>query len=171
MPRRAAHPSHRRRLGERLIKRHRSFYVYMIGGFAASVVNTVAFLLFHSWLKMAVVYANTIAFVISNLFSFFVNKEFVFTQNLDDRHGVLYQLGMFFLYRLLSLIPDNLIMVVGLSWLHWNTLFVKIIDQIMVGLINYLTTRSIFQRNEHSMIKKAKQRMQERKLAEKKSKS
>lgn len=140
----------------------------MIGGFAASVVNTVAFLLFHSWLKMAVVYANTIAFIISNLFSFFANKELVFTQNLDDRHGVLYQLGMFFLYRrLLSLIPDNIIMVVGLSWLHWNTLLVKIIDQIMVGLINYLTTRSIFQRNEHSMIEKAKARMRVKKCLKK----
>ncbi len=124
----------------------------MIGGFAASVVNTVAF-------------------IISNLFSFFVNKELVFTQNLDDRHGVLYQLGMFFLYRLLSLIPDNIIMVVGLSWLHWNTLLVKIIDQIMVGLINYLTTRSIFQRNEHSMIEKAKARMRVKKMSEKRSKS
>lgn len=120
----------------------------MIGGFAASVVNTVAF-------------------IISNLFSFFVNKELVFTQNLDDRHGVLYQLGMFFLYRLLSLIPDNIIMVVGLSWLHWNTLLVKIIDQIMVGLINYLTTRSIFQRNEHSMIEKAKARMRVKKCLKK----
>lgn len=120
----------------------------MIGGFAASVVNTVAF-------------------IISNLFSFFVNKELVFTQNLDDRHGVLYQLGMFFLYRLLSLIPDNIIMVVGLSWLHWNTLLVKIIDQIMVGLINYLTTRSIFQLNEHSMIEKAKARMRVKKCLKK----
>lgn len=120
----------------------------MIGGFAASVVNTVAF-------------------IISNLFSFFVNKELVFTQNLDDRHGVLYQLGMFFLYRLLSLIPDNIIMVVGLSWLHWNTLLVKIIDQIMVGLINYLTTRLIFQRNEHSMIEKAKARMRVKKCLKK----
>lgn len=120
----------------------------MIGGFAASVVNTVAF-------------------IISNLFSFFVNKELVFTQNLDDRHGVLYQLGMFFLYRLLSLIPDNIIMVVGLSWLHWNTLLVKIIDQSMVGLINYLTTRSIFQLNEHSMIEKAKARMRVKKCLKK----
>lgn len=161
----------RRNLGDKLIKRHRSFYVYMIGGFAASVVNTVAFLLFHSGIKIRVVYANTIAFVISNLFSFLVNKEFVFTQNQDHRHGVLYQLGMFFVYRLLSLIPDNLIMVIGISWLHWNTIVVKIIDQVIVGVINYLTTRSIFQRSEHSMIENAKQRMREKKMAEKKSKS
>ena len=154
--------ANRRNLGEKLIKRHRSFYFYMIGGFAASVVNTVAFLLFHFGIKMAVVYANTIAFIVSNLFSFFVNKEFVFTQNTDARHGILYQLGMFFVYRLLSLIPDNLIMVAGISWLHWNTIIVKIIDQMIVGIINYLTTRSIFQRSEHSMIEKAKEKMREK---------
>ena len=70
---------------------------------------------------------------------------------------------VFFTYRVISLIPDTLIMLVGLSWLHLNALLVKIIDQILVGVFNYLTTRSVFQKQEHTMIERAKMRIQEQK--------
>lgn len=51
-------------------------------------------------------------------------------------------------------------MLVGLSWLHLNALLVKIIDQVLVGIFNYLTTRSVFQKQEHTMIERAKMRLQ-----------
>ncbi|QNQ82611.1 GtrA family protein [Lactobacillus sp. PV012] len=133
-----------RQLGARLVARHRNFYAYTFFGFLAALINIVSFILFHSWWKIPLIYANTLSFIVSNLVSFVFNKHGVFVENVDTRHGTIYQLGLFFLYRILSLIPDNLIMLVGLSWLHWNTLFVKTIDQILVGIFNYLTTKSIF---------------------------
>ncbi|MBP2057590.1 putative flippase GtrA [Lactobacillus colini] len=145
-----------RLLGARLVTRHKSFYVYMIFGFLAALINIVAFMVFHNWWKIPLIYANTIAFVISNLASFFFNKHGVFIDNVDETHSTLYQLGLFFVYRILSIIPDNLIMLVGLSWLHWNTLFVKIIDQIVVGIFNYLTTKSIFLNTSNKFAEKFK---------------
>ena len=56
----------------------------------------------------------------------------------------------------ISLIPDNLIMLVGISWLHWNALFVKIVDQILVGIFNYLTTKSIFLNTSNKFAKRFK---------------
>ena len=43
----------------------------------------------------------------------------------------------------------------AVSWLHLNALLVKIIDQVLVGIFNYLTTRSVFQKQEHTMIERA----------------
>lgn len=37
-----------RELGGRLVARHRNFYVYVIFGFLAAVINIVCFLLFHN---------------------------------------------------------------------------------------------------------------------------
>jgi putative flippase GtrA len=105
---------------------------------------------------MPVIYANTIAFIISNLASFSFNKHGVFIQNVDKNHGVVYQICLFFIYRVISLVPDNLIMLVGISWLHWNAFFVKIIDQILVGIFNYLTTKSIFLNTSGKFAKKFK---------------
>ena len=54
-------------------------------------------------------------------------------------------------------------MLVGLSWLHLDALIVKIVDQILVGIFNYLTTRSVFQAQETTMIARAKEKIKARK--------
>ena len=46
-------------------------------------------------------------------------------------------------------------MLVGISWLNWNAFFVKIIDQILVGIFNYLTTKSIFLNTSGKFAKKS----------------
>ena len=150
-------------LGSKLVARHKSFYVYMFFGFLAALINTVVFMIFHNLWKIPLIYANTLAFIISNLASFFFNKHGVFIENVDETHGTLYQLGLFFVYRILSLIPDNLIMLVGLSWLHWNALLVKIIDQILVGIFNYLTTKSIFSNTSSKFAEKFQKRFGKKK--------
>lgn len=145
-----------RALGSKLVARHRNFYVYTFFGFLAALINIITFMAFHNWWKMPVIYANTLAFIISNLASFYFNKHGVFIENVDESHGLLYQLGLFFIYRILSLIPDNLIMLIGVSWLHCNTLIVKVIDQILVGIFNYLTTKSIFLNTSNKFARKFK---------------
>lgn len=150
-----------RKLGEKLVKRHRNLWVYMIFGFVAALINTVAFMVLHQWWHNAVVISNTVAFIISNLASFFFNQKAVFINNVDHEHTTWHKLIVFFTYRIISLIPDTLIMLVGLSWLHLNALLVKIIDQVLVGIFNYLTTRSVFQKQEYTMIERAKMRLRE----------
>lgn len=149
-----------RKLGQKLVKRHRNLWAYMFFGFLAALINTVAFMILHQWWHSAMVISNTAAFIISNLASFFFNQKAVFTNNVDHDHSEWHKLIVFFTYRIISLVPDTLIMLVGLSWLHLNALLVKIIDQVLVGIFNYLTTRSVFQKQEHTMIERAKMRLQ-----------
>lgn len=151
-----------RLLGQKLIKRHRNLWVYMIFGFIAAIINTVVFMALHTWWHNVMVVSNTVAFIISNLASFYFNQKAVFINNVDHDHTTWHKLIVFFTYRVISLIPDTLIMLVGLSWLHLNALLVKIIDQILVGIFNYLTTRSVFQKQEHSILKQVKLQMQEK---------
>ncbi|RMC24929.1 MULTISPECIES: GtrA family protein [unclassified Lactobacillus] len=146
-------------LAQNLVKRHRNLFVYMIFGFIAALINTVVFMVLHKWWHSVVLVSNTIAFVTSNLASFYFNQTAVFTNNVDHEHSTWQKLIVFFTYRIISLIPDSLIMLVGLSWLHLNALWVKIIDQLLIGIFNYLTTRSVFQAQETSMIEKAKRKI------------
>lgn len=155
--------AHIRKLGQKLIKSHRNLWVYMIFGFVAALINTVVFMVLHQWWHSIVVVSNTIAFIVSNLASFYFNQKAVFINNVDHDHSTWHKLVVFFAYRIISLIPDTLIMLVGLSWLHLNALLVKIIDQVLVGIFNYLTTRSVFQKQEHTMIERAKMRIEAQK--------
>lgn len=152
-----------RQLGQKLLKRHRNLWVYMVFGFIAALINTLVFMMLHSWWHSIMVISNTIAFIVSNLASFYFNQKAVFINNIDHDHSTWHKLIVFFTYRIISLIPDTLIMLVGLSWLHLNALLVKIIDQVLVGVFNYLTTRSVFQKQEHTMIERAKMHIQEQK--------
>ena len=160
-----------RQLGQKLLKRHRNLWVYMIFGFVAALINTLVFMVLHSWWHSVMIISSTIAFIVSNLASFYFNQKAVFINNVDHDHSTWHKLIVFFTYRVISLIPDTLIMLVGLSWLHLNALLVKIIDQVLVGVFNYLTTRSVFQNQEHTMIERAKMRIQEQKNKQENKKS
>ncbi|WEV40386.1 GtrA family protein [Lactobacillus sp. ESL0684] len=142
-----------------LIKRHRNLFVYMVFGFIAALINTSVFMMLHKWWRGSVFYSNIIAFIISNLASYFFNQKAVFINNVDRDHSTWHKLIIFFTYRIISLIPDQIIMSLGISWLHLNALLIKVIDQVLVGIFNYLTTRSVFQVQEMTMIERTKRRI------------
>lgn len=55
------------------------------------------------------------------------------------------------LTRGLSYFFDTFLMFVGISLLFWAPLLVKIIDQVLVGLFNYGTSRLIFMESNQKM--------------------
>lgn len=153
----------RRELGERLKNSNSRLLSYMFFGFIAAVINTVLFMIFRQVLKDSVFIANTVAFILSNLASFYFNNKAVFTTNVNTNRKLWQKLVSFFTFRIISLLPDTLIMMVGIKWLHWNAFWVKIIDQILVGIFNYLTTKAVFQKTEHKLLKKVHARIQDHK--------
>ncbi len=149
----------RRALGERIFKRHRNLWVYMFFGFIAALINTVVFMFMHDFLHTVLVIDNTIAFIVSNLVSFWFNHKAVFTKNVDHEHKLWQKLLSFFTYRIISLLPDTLIMWLGMTVLGWPALIVKVIDQILVGIFNYLTTKSVFEKQEKSLKKRLEKKI------------
>lgn len=149
--------------GGRVLQRHRDFFTYLIFGFLASLINILVYFLMQNILGISLVISNTIAFFIANLFSFFMNKHAVFTEDQDTTTSLFRQIVLFFLFRILSLIPDNLVMLLGLSFFQWNELFVKILDQILVGIFNYLTTRAIFKKQTSKLRRQVQQVKKDRK--------
>lgn len=139
-----------RKQGRKLLRRYRNLYVYMFFGFVAALINTIVFVVLHNNFKVVLVFANTLAFIISNLASFFFNHYAVFTHHVDRSKSIWHKLIAFFTFRIISIVPDTLIMLVGLSVLRWNTVLVKLIDQLLVGIFNYLTTKAVFQKNDHT---------------------
>lgn len=153
----------RRELGEKIFKRHRNFWVYTFYGFIAALINTVVYMIMHNTLHTFLIIDNTVAFIISNLASFWFNNKAVFKDNVDTEHSIWHKLISFFAFRIISLIPDTLIMWLGVTILKWPALLVKIIDQVLVGIFNYLTTRSVFQKQESTMIERIKYRLSSKK--------
>ena len=136
------------------LKKHRNFLTYTVFGFLASIVNVVTFGYFHNTLKESLLIANTIAWFLSNLFSFVVNKHIVFKTNAHDFVSTFVELLKFFATRIISLIIDNIFMSIGLHLFPHDSIAVKIVDQVFVGILNYLVTSKIFLHDNSHMINK-----------------
>ncbi|MDN6334536.1 MAG: GtrA family protein, partial [Lacticaseibacillus paracasei] len=59
-----------------------------------------------------------------------------------------FELISFLVLRGVSLLLDNLIMIIGVDWLHGNEILVKILDQVIIVIANYLFSKLIFLRKK-----------------------
>ncbi|MFC6324135.1 GtrA family protein [Companilactobacillus baiquanensis] len=139
-----------------LIKKHRDFLVYCLFGFMASLINIIVFTIAHNNLKIPLWLANTIAWLISNVFSFFVTKFYVFKTKMGN-YKMMFKEGSYFLAsRLFSLLFDDLFMIVAVLVLPLNNIIIKVIDQLVVGLFNYFSSKWIFNYNNRNLLEKIK---------------
>lgn len=139
-----------------LIKKYRNFWVYCFFGFLASLINIGIFDLSHNYFHITLWIANTIAWFISNFFSFFVTKLYVFKSEIENPKKLLKE-GLYFLVsRIFSLIFDDIFMIVAVWIFPWNNLIIKAVDQLIVGLFNYFSSKLIFNYKNRHLIERLK---------------
>lgn len=144
------------------IRRHRDFWAYTLFGFLASVINIVSFMLIKQVFHTHYIFANTLAWLISVIFGFFTNKSLVFKSKYSTGYALFTELLAFFFFRGLSFFADSGLMVLFISVLHWNSFISKTIDQVLVGLLNYATSRYTFSKEKKEMTARLRKLRQER---------
>ena len=136
---------------KRMIFKYRDFLTYTVFGFLASVVNIATYWVFRHTLIWPYLLANTMAWLIANLFGFFTNKSLVFQSKYTNFRALFQEIISFFFFRGVSFFLDNGLMIVGISMLGWHSMTAKIIDQLIVGIVNYITTSYTFKKSEKQM--------------------
>ncbi|UQS83249.1 GtrA family protein [Bombilactobacillus thymidiniphilus] len=106
----------------------------------------------HNQCRINILAANTWAWLFANIFSFIANKKFVFKSKFKSLRSFGSESCLFLSQRILALICDNIFMWLGVNLLHWNNILVKVGDQILVGLLNYLSTQAIFSRESSHLV-------------------
>ncbi|VDG18413.1 GtrA family protein [Lactobacillus sp.] [Lactiplantibacillus mudanjiangensis] len=132
--------------------RYRYFWKYAIFGFLAALVNVIAFWVLHSVMLEHYLFSNTIAWILATLFSFFTNKAVVFQSKSSSFWHWCREFGIFMITRGLSYFFDTFLMFVGISIFMWAPMLVKILDQVLVGIFNYGTSRLIFMEHNQKML-------------------
>jgi putative flippase GtrA len=124
-----------------LWQRYHSVLAYLIFGGLTTVVNFVVFWLFNDLIQWPYWLSNVIAWLLSVLFAYVTNKLWVFDAKTPTLSSLLKEASSFFGFRLLSLGVDEAIMVIGISVLHGNPLLVKLIDQVVIVVINWFFSK------------------------------
>ncbi|WP_282708695.1 GtrA family protein [Ligilactobacillus sp. Marseille-Q7487] len=125
----------------KIYQKYRSFLTYTLFGTLASAVNILVFHILFQVLNMYYLSANVLAYLCAILFSFFTTKTFVFHSNYTSFSKFMRELTAFFTVRLVSFFLDSLIMMLGMHLTKLHPDLIKLIDQVLVGILNYFFSK------------------------------
>lgn len=117
--------------------------MYILFGGLAFILNLVLYALLAEQLHINVLITNIICWVICVLFQFFTNRTWVFDGRVDSTIQFLKQMGSFFGGRLFTLVLEEVILAVFISWLGFNGMVIKLIAQLVVIVLNYIISKLV----------------------------
>lgn len=129
---------------------------YLVVGGITTVINFVALMVLSSFTNLPLLVANTIAWTLSIIWAFFANKTIVYRSKYTTVSAFFRELISFLGARLFSLVLDDGIMFIGVQLLHQNKLIIKLIDQVVVIVVNYILGKIIFHHKEEELEKEEK---------------
>ncbi|MFD0896582.1 GtrA family protein [Loigolactobacillus binensis] len=126
---------------KQLYRQHQAVLNYLFFGGLTTLINIVVFGLLHQLTAWNYQFDNIVAWLLSVLFAYITNKRWVFKATTTAGSALVREVSSFFLFRGLSLLLDMLIMWLGISVLGGSALLTKIIDNILVVVINYVFSK------------------------------
>lgn len=124
---------------------------YVLFGAVTTVVNILSYQIFYHALGIPNLVSNALAWVLSVLVAYIVNKLFVFQSSTADARALLREFGLFVAARLFSFGIDELGMWLMVDVARLNTGISKLAVNIVVVILNYFfSKRIIFARQNGS---------------------
>lgn len=139
-----------------LLTAYREQLAYLVVGGLTTLINYVIFALMtrvllvrhapelRDWLLIV---SNVAAWVGAVCFAYFANGTWVYRSG--SRRSVK-EAAAFVLSRLFSLGVETLLLLLFVSWLGLDELLVKLVVQVLVVVMNYITGRFVFKRKKQN---------------------
>lgn len=131
---------------------NREVISYLIFGVLTTLVNWVVYA---AMVKVQIDYriATAVAWAVSVLFAFIVNKIFVF-QSYNMRPAfVMKEITSFVACRAVSGVMEMVFMIVMVSWIHMDEYISKIAVSVIVVIVNYVFSKLfIFRKSEEKSL-------------------
>lgn len=141
-----------------LWQKYKSIIAYLFWGVVTTIVNLASYQWLSTGLHWHFEVATVIAWFLSVLVAYFTNKVWVFNSPYTTWRAFWDELVQFFFYRGLTLLLDMAIVFVGVSWLGFTSslgqFIVKVIDNILVVIANYVFSKWLIFKSNAKMMKK-----------------
>ena len=120
---------------------------YIIFGVLTTLVDYVAFYIFHYKAGWSEVVSNTIAWILAVAFAYITNKLFVFEAKADNIKALLMEIISFSGARVATLILTDIFLLFA-KYIGMEAMIAKIIISVAVVIINYFLSKIfIFKKN------------------------
>ncbi len=77
------------------------------------------------------------------VFQFFTNRIWVFSQGAEGDADTIKQMASFIAGRLFTLVVEELILVIFITWMEFPSLIVKLVAQVLVIIFNYVISKCL----------------------------
>lgn len=123
------------------MQKYREVLLYLIFGGIAFALNIVLYFEFNKSLGLNELIANVICWIICVLFQFITNRIWVFESKNIINESIVKQLAAFLGGRIVTLILEEIILAIFITWLKYNSIIIKLIAQVIVIILNYLISK------------------------------
>lgn len=124
-----------------LVEKYWDILTYLIFGVLTTLVNYAVYLPVYNLLGLSAAVSNVIAWVAAVAFAFLTNKPFVFKSHDWSAKTVFPELTKFVSCRLASGAMETVILLLTVDLLGWNGNIWKLITQILVVILNYVSSK------------------------------
>ena len=128
---------------EPFYKKNKEMLLYLFFGGLTFVVSVVTYGLFNIGMGLNELIANVISWIIAVTFAFFTNRSWVFNGPTNGGKEFFTQLISFFGGRVVTLVIEEVILLVFITWLHFPSMVIKIIAQVVVIVLNYVISKLV----------------------------
>lgn len=131
------------RIFEPFYKKNKEVLMYILFGGLAFVLNMVLYAIFAEKMQINELISNIICWVICVLFQFFTNRTWVFEAKVNSAAEFIKQMTSFFGGRLFTLVVEEIMLAVFITWLGFNGMVIKLIAQFVVIVLNYIISKLV----------------------------
>lgn len=129
------------RILEPFYKKNKEVLMYLLFGGLTSVVCVVSFGIFHLTFGMDELIANVISWIFAVTFAFVTNRIWVFHASTDSVVDFVKQMVAFYGGRVLTLVIEELMILLFIKLLQWPSMSVKVAAQVVVIVLNYVISK------------------------------
>lgn len=126
-----------------LVEKYWDILSYLVFGVMTTVVNYAVYLPIYNLLGLSAAVSNVIAWVAAVAFAFLTNKPFVFKSHDWSARTVFPELTKFVSCRIASGAMETVILLLTVDLLGWNGNIWKLITQVLVVILNYVTSKLV----------------------------
>lgn len=126
---------------EPIYKKYKEGLLYLFFGGLSFSISIGTYALFTEVFGINVLIGNAFAWIFSVSFAYTTNRIWVFGTEVSSVGGIIKEIGKFVSGRIATLVIEELILLVFITWLHFNSMAVKITAEIVVIVLNYFISK------------------------------
>lgn len=130
-----------------LYKKYKEILLYLFFGVLTTIVSLSTYYFFSEILEIHYLISNVFSWIFAVLFAYITNRLWVFKSKNNDIKSILKEMFAFINCRLLSGAIDMVVMFLLVDILIVNSMYAKLITQIIVVILNYIFNKLIVFKN------------------------